>query len=353
MKKLLSFVLILAVFSLFSCSEVPEGNKDVDLVLLSDMSVVLYEGQSYQITSSILPSDAENKTLTWISSRPEVCAVNDGLLSALSEGVSVVMAKAHNGKTASVRVTVKKIEDIRAIVLSNIELSLEPGESHTLSASVQPLTNSSDLPIIWSTTDDSVATVDSDGNVTAVNKGACFIGANIPGVARAVCKVSVSDGEMDLSSIVSVSVEGIPQSYTRIEEGKTVAKGEITSCDIESELAPNGKIRITLKIHGNKTFDIGGATGKKTLLATARIYEIIGEEEVYRFAYFCTSGEVKVGDEFIFIPFIYYDLNGNGYAVGDVMDEAIFAFEVEIKPEQRMVKVVLDYGEGETINEYD
>ena len=103
MKRLALFVLIFVIFSLFSCSEVPLGNKDVELVELSDMSITLYEGQSYQLASYVIPSDAENKTLTWISSRLDVCTVNGGTVTALAEGVSVVTAKAHNGKAASVR----------------------------------------------------------------------------------------------------------------------------------------------------------------------------------------------------------------------------------------------------------
>ena len=342
MKKLALFVLIFVIFSLFSCSEVPEENQAVEIVELSDMSITLYEGQSYQLTSYIIPSDAENKALTWISSRKDVCAVDDGTVTALTEGVSVVTAKAHNGKAASVRVTVKKIDDIDSIILSDLELSLEPGDTHTLSASVQPMTNAPELPIVWFSTDESVATVDADGKVTAVSAGACFIRADVSGVAMAVCKVSVSGSEIDLSSIVSVSVEGIPKAYTKTEQGRIVAEGEFTSCDIESELSSSGKIRITLNIRGNKTFDINGANGTQTLLATAKVYEIIGEEEVYRFAYFCTSGDVVEGEEFTLIPTIYYDSYGESYLVSEVMDEAVFAFEVEIKPEQRIVKIVID-----------
>lgn len=350
MKKILSSVLILMLLSLFSCSDQSQNSKEVELVQLSDISITLYEGQSYRLYPSIVPSSAENKTLTWTSSRSGVCTVTDGTVVALSEGVSVVTAKAHNGKAASVRVEVKKIETVHAIILSDIELLLEPGDEYSLSASVRPESNSKILPIIWSSSDESVATVDSAGRVTAISSGACLINADIEGVSRAVCKVSVSGEDItDLSSIVSVVVEGVPLSYDRKNyDGNTEVSGEITSYDISRELTLDGRMTVTVKLRGKKTFDIEGAEGDNPIYLKAALYEILTEGEEYKGTYGCISGYIRPGEDFELKIRYFSDKDNNYYNTGGEL-----AFNVEMKPQQKQFKIVLDYGEEEIPDEYD
>lgn len=349
MKKILSAMLILMLFSLFACSDELNDNKEVELVQLSDTSITLYEGQSYQLSSSIVPSDAENKSLTWISSHTGVCSVNDGIVTAISEGVSVVTAKAHNGKADSVRVEVKKIEAVSSIILSDIELSLEPGDVRLLSASARPESNSLLLPIIWSTSDESVATVDSFGKVTAIAEGACLIRADIEGVARAVCKVSVSGVDMDLSSIVSVVVEGLPKTYSRTDsDGNTVVSGVINSYEVERELTLDGRITVTVKICGKKTFDKDGAAGDESIFLKAALYEILPDGEEYKGTYGCTSGYISSGEDFELRIRYFVDKAGNYYNTGGEL-----AFNVEMKQQQKQFKIILDYGEEEIPDEYD
>lgn len=349
MKKMFSVLLIIMLFSLFSCSDKDNNIKEVELVQLSDFSVFLYEGQTYQLSSSVVPSDAVNSALSWTSSSSSVCSVEDGLITALSEGVSVVTAKTENGKAASVRVTVKKIEDIDSIILSDLELSLEPGESHTLTASARPRPNSAALPIVWSSTDESVATVDANGKVTAKAKGACLIKADIASTARAVCKVSVSGIDMDLTSIVNILVDGLPKAYSRLDSyGNVVAEAEITSYEVERELTADGKITLTLKVYGNKTFDAEGLEGDSAVFLKAALYEILPEGEKYKGYYACTSGYVRAGETFELGVISFYDQMNQQFYTGNEI-----AFNADINQQQRTFKVVLDYGEEDTQNEYD
>lgn len=348
MKRLISsVVLVLLLFSLFSCSDSDKtGGASIDgpsMIILPDSRIDLYVGQQHRLTPSILPSDAENTGLSWNSSRPDICSVDNGLITALSEGISVVTVKASNGKSASVRVEIRRLEDIKAIVLSDLEISLEPGQSRSLSASLLPKTDSSELPVIWSTSDDTVAVVDSYGRVTAIGEGACLISAEIENIARAVCKVYVGEGEIDLSSIVSVTVEGVPKSY----ETNSV-KAEITSYEVERELTDNGKIKVVVRIYGTKTFDKDDKDGnlgtKEIRISKAALYEISPEGEEYLAYYVCSSGEVSSGEGFeFFVSSLYYPKDPTPYYT----PENELVFEVGISPEQRLFKIILTYGEEE------
>ncbi len=58
---------------------------------------------------TIEPSSATNKTITWTSSNASVATVNDnGYVSARTAGTATITAKAHNGKTATCKITVIK-----------------------------------------------------------------------------------------------------------------------------------------------------------------------------------------------------------------------------------------------------
>ena len=94
LKKLFLILSIVLFFSLVSCSDDPvEQGNPVTMVELSHLNIVLYEGQSYTVTSTVLPLDADDRELTWHSSELAVCTVEDGEITAHREGISVVTAK--------------------------------------------------------------------------------------------------------------------------------------------------------------------------------------------------------------------------------------------------------------------
>ena len=80
-------------------------------------------------------------------------------------------------------------EEITGIVLNKNELILEKDNSEKLSATIIPST-APPVTINWESSDDSVATVDSEGNVTAVGGGECIITASVEEIT-ADCSVQV------------------------------------------------------------------------------------------------------------------------------------------------------------------
>lgn len=82
-------------------------------------------------------------------------------------------------------------QDVAAVELSALELSLRPGETARLRAAVIP-TYADDLAVSWSSTDPAVATVDADGNVSALAPGTCEIVAASANGRQDRCAVTVS-----------------------------------------------------------------------------------------------------------------------------------------------------------------
>lgn len=89
-------------------------------------------GATMQLTATVAPTNATNKTLTWTSSAPSIATVNgSGLVTAVGLGNVTITATSNNGKTATSAVTVsisgwsKKIE-AEAYNASNGGVQTEP-----------------------------------------------------------------------------------------------------------------------------------------------------------------------------------------------------------------------------------
>ena len=107
MKKILTVLLVL--MALLACDKnAREQEIIVSSVSLSQTTVEMLIGETVQLTATILPSNASDKSVTWTSSKQSVAAIsNNGLITAIAEGQSTITASA-GGKSASCLVTVSK-----------------------------------------------------------------------------------------------------------------------------------------------------------------------------------------------------------------------------------------------------
>lgn len=81
---------------------------------------------------------------------------------------------------------------VSGVSLSDTALSLNPGDSFSLTATVQP-SNAFDKTVTWSSSDDSIASVNQDGLVTAVGPGLATISVTTSnGGKTAYCLVTVN-----------------------------------------------------------------------------------------------------------------------------------------------------------------
>ena len=140
-------------------------------VSLNKTSVTIYPGDRESLTETVLPTNATNKAVTWISSDRTVATVDDyGTVMAISPGrTNITVTSADGGLTAVCAVTVDPIV-VTSVTLSKNTARIAVGESETLTATVAPI-NATNKAITWSSSNASVATVDSSGRVTARSAG--------------------------------------------------------------------------------------------------------------------------------------------------------------------------------------
>ena len=177
MKKVL-LALFAAVLVISACTPkevLPTG------VSLDKTKLTLVEGDSYSIKAIVNPTDAANKELTWSSSADAVATVDQsGKVTAVKEGSATITAtcKAASAIKATCEVTVSmKVIPVESVQLSETDpQSLVPDETLQLTAVITP-SNATDNNITWASDSPTVATVDANGLVTALQGGVAYITA--------------------------------------------------------------------------------------------------------------------------------------------------------------------------------
>ncbi len=82
----------------------------VTSVSVSPATLTLEVGSEYTLSSTVYPSDATTKTLTWSSSDKSVATVSSsGKVKAISAGTATIYATSNNGKKGSCKVTCKEV----------------------------------------------------------------------------------------------------------------------------------------------------------------------------------------------------------------------------------------------------
>lgn len=166
----------------------------VESITLEPTSLVLIEGNSQRLTATVLPTFASTKDIEWSSSAPDIATVSTtGLVTALKSGNCVITATAVDGSgvTATCSVTVTGIP-VTSVTLNRSTATLKATETVQLSGSVLPA-NASNKDLVWTTSDENIATVSESGLVTAVAVGEVTITAisqSTPEIS-ATCRVSV------------------------------------------------------------------------------------------------------------------------------------------------------------------
>ena len=236
----------------------------MESVSLDRTSLELEEGDSYTLTATVLPENATDKTVTWTSSNTNNAVVENGKVVAISEGEAIITASSGN-QSASCAVTVKKkYIAVSDVVLSKTELTLLEGTSETLTATVYP-SDATDKSVTWSSQSPDIASVNSNGVVSGLTPGACYIEANA-GDKVGRCLVNV---EQKVVPVTGISLNKASISLNKGESETLVAT-------ITPEDATNKEVTWTSDNTGVASVDQQGTVLAKGA-GNAKITATIGE----------------------------------------------------------------------------
>lgn len=181
--------------------EITVDTTEVESLKLGNEELELTLKESKTIKTEIGPSDAANKSLKWSSSDESVAKVDSkGKVTAVSAGQAVITCATTDGSNIKkeCKVTVEDRVKLTQIELNYIDIKFYGlGSVETLEVLEYVPSDATDTSVTWSSTDENVAVVDSNGNVSPVGNGDCEIiaTANDGSKVTASCPVNVSGVE--------------------------------------------------------------------------------------------------------------------------------------------------------------
>lgn len=225
MKKMLriaaALAALLAMTNFIGCKNDDDDDGDVavtDVKITSTVTEVTV-GKTITLTAEVLPADATNKTVTWTSSDNTVATVKDGVVTGVKAGEATITASA-GGKNATVKVTVKAAAtsggETTTIAVTEVKITstvkeVTAGEIITLTAEVSPA-DATDKTVTWTSSNESVATVDSTGKVTGVAAGTATItakaGEKTAAVDVTVKAAATGGGETATPKTATIAYDG-------------------------------------------------------------------------------------------------------------------------------------------------
>ncbi len=189
-------------------------------------SITAAAGRKVQLKTTVLPKDANDKTLLWASADETVATVSDrGVVTVVGVGQTQVTATALGNPAAVVTVPVQGIELAQSIAFDNTVYSVNVGETTQLFASVLPQ-SASIKTVTYQVKDKRVATVDENGLVTALKGGKTTVYAYTADGSKKRATATIQ---------VLVPVTGVSYKYKDVRVG-TGGYGTFTA-DVEPKNA--------------------------------------------------------------------------------------------------------------------
>ena len=164
-------------------------------------------GGTVTLTPTITPAKYTS-TVEWSSDDESVATVSSaGVVTGVAAGTAKITAKSSDDASikAECTVTVTAPIAVTGVSLNKTSLDMYFGDTETLSPTIAPAT-ATNKAVTWESDDTKVATVSSDGLVTAVGIGTCTITVKTDdGDFTATCDVTVSIASIDLSTPLIIS----------------------------------------------------------------------------------------------------------------------------------------------------
>lgn len=165
-------------------------------IQISPNGYTLVKGDVKQLSATVMPADASNKEVIWMSSNPAVAAVAaDGRVTAVNEGSCFITATSKDNASIKASCTIVVGTPVTSVSLTPQTASMKTGETITLFASVLP-TNASNKGVTWSweSNTDGASIILTNGVVKAMKAGTVTVTAKAADNSgkSATCTITIS-----------------------------------------------------------------------------------------------------------------------------------------------------------------
>ena len=167
-------------------------------------------GKKVQLKATVLPDDANDKSVTWTSADESVATVNaKGLVTIQSVGETQITATSNANAAATATVPAKGLELAKSIAFDNTLYSVLINQTVQLGVSVTP-DSASDKSVTYKSKNAKIASVDENGLVTGLKGGKTVIYAYTADGSKKKASTTVE---------VIVPVTGVSFKYKDVRVG--------------------------------------------------------------------------------------------------------------------------------------
>ena len=242
-------------------------------VALDKDSLTLVDGESGTLTALVSPDDATYPEVFWSSSNEKVATVDQtGKVTAVFPGTATITARAED-VSDTCEVTVEK-KPVSCVALSSHEETMIHHSTKMLTATVSP--DDATYPeVTWSSDNETVATVDQTGKITAVGVGTATITATADGISD-TCAVTVV--KKDVTGIVLNKTSETILAGKTLALTATVSPADATYPEVSWSSSNNAVATVdqTGRVTGKKdgTVTITASADGKMATCTVRVREL-------------------------------------------------------------------------------
>ena len=218
-------------------------------ITLNCKTITLNTGSTTTLIPTISPTTATNKSVKWKSSNTKIATINsEGLITAIKAGKSTItVTTVDNRKTAKCIVTVKTIPIINVtnITIDAENISMNVGDSDVLTTTITP-DNATNQNVTWNSSDESIVTVNSEGEIEGLKSGKATITATtVDGKKTAKCVVTVKAN--DVNPIITFKDVNLEEA---VRDSINKPSGDLFKSDVQDIISLNAYNREIVDING-------------------------------------------------------------------------------------------------------
>ena len=316
----------------------PEPIHVESVSLQGKKTIERYIGGKYECKYTVLPVDAENKTVFFTCSNSKIATVDEkGLVTAIAVGETIITVTTEDGKKTDIITFIvyeKPVEyvDVESITVTPESLELTAGDEFLLTAVVLPDNATDRSEITWTSSDESIAKVNQDGLVTAIAEGEVTITATTVNneifdtvkvkvnrkLAPEIIVTSPNGGEeytFKTSTTITWTTKDIESDKVKVELIDTLTGNEYLIADevegncywyvdqsAEYKEGENYKIRITTIPNADESADAVFVDESDEVFKLSKIVptlELTRPTEDTNNGYFCLSNTINANIEWV------------------------------------------------------
>ena len=218
-------------------------------VTLNKKTTSININSTEQLIPTIFPSTATNQSVTWKSSNTKIVTVDStGNIKGIKKGKATITVKTvDNKKTAKCIVTVKTIPIINVtnITIDAENISMNVGDSDILTTTITP-DNTTNQNVTWNSSDESIVTVNSEGEIEGLKSGKATITATtVDGKKTAKCVVTVKAN--DVNPIITFKDVNLEEA---VRDSINKPSGDLFKSDVQDIISLNAYNREIVDING-------------------------------------------------------------------------------------------------------